>query len=58
MILAVRMPLFLHAVRTLVRNVLVLAHNVLVLVVVYCVFPHQAGLDMPAVTARDGGVDR
>ena len=28
MIRSVRMPLFLHALRTLVRNVLVLAHNV------------------------------
>lgn len=32
MIRAVRMPLFLHAMRTLVRNVLVLGHNVLVIV--------------------------
>ncbi len=34
MIRAVRMPLFLHAMRTLVRNVLVLAHNVVVIVAV------------------------
>lgn len=34
MIRAVRMPLFLHALRTLVRNVLVLAHNVVVIVAV------------------------
>ncbi len=32
---AVRMPFFLHAVRTVVRNLLILAHNVLVIVVVY-----------------------
>ena len=35
---AVRMPFFLFAVRLLIRNVLVLAHNVLVIVVVYVVF--------------------
>ena len=53
MIRAVRMPLFLHAVRTLVRNVLVLAHNV----VVHCrrlfVFPHLAGLDCAAVHCQE-----
>jgi len=43
MILAVRMPLFLHALRTLVRNVLVLAHNVLVLVAVYIYFQINPG---------------
>ena len=35
---AVRMPFFLFAMRILVRNMLVLAHNVLVIVVVYMVF--------------------
>jgi lipopolysaccharide transport system permease protein len=35
---AVRMPFFLFAVRLLIRNVLVLAHNVLVIVVVFVVF--------------------
>ena len=35
---AVRMPFFLFAVRLLVRNVIVLAHNVLVIVVVFAVF--------------------
>jgi lipopolysaccharide transport system permease protein len=43
MILAVRMPLFLHAVRTLVRNVLVLAHNIVVLIVVYVYFHINPG---------------
>jgi lipopolysaccharide transport system permease protein len=43
MILAVRMPLFLHALRTLVRNVLVLAHNVVVLVGVYLYFHIDPG---------------
>jgi lipopolysaccharide transport system permease protein len=38
MIRAVRMPLFLHALRTLVRNVLVLAHNVVVIVAVDVIF--------------------
>jgi homopolymeric O-antigen transport system permease protein len=35
---AVRMPLFLHAIRTLLRNVLVLLHNVVVIVVVDSIF--------------------
>lgn len=38
MIRAVRMPLFLHPVRLLVRNVLVLAHNVVVIVAVDIIF--------------------
>jgi lipopolysaccharide transport system permease protein len=38
MIRAVRMPLFLHALRLLVRNVLVLVHNVAVIVVVDIIF--------------------
>ena len=43
MIRAVRMPLFLHALRMLIRNVLVLAHNVVVIVVVDIVFSIQPG---------------
>ncbi len=35
---AVRMPFFLFAARLLIRNVIVLAHNVLVIVVVFTVF--------------------
>jgi len=35
---AVRMPFFLFAIRILVRNILVLAHNVVVIAVVYVVF--------------------
>jgi lipopolysaccharide transport system permease protein len=35
---AVRMPFFLFSVRLLIRNVLVLAHNILVIAVVYLVF--------------------
>lgn len=38
MIHAVRMPLFLHAVRTVVRNVLVMAHNIVVIVAVDLIF--------------------
>jgi len=38
MIRAVRMPLFLHAIRTLLRNALVLAHNVVVIVAVDIIF--------------------
>jgi lipopolysaccharide transport system permease protein len=38
MIRSVRMPLFLHAMRTLIRNVLILAHNVVVIVVVFAIF--------------------
>ena len=35
---AVRMPFFLFAIRVLIRNALVLAHNILVIAVVYVVF--------------------
>ena len=35
---AVRMPFFLFAARALIRNVLVLAHNIVVIVVVFAVF--------------------
>src|SRR5215469_7645781 len=38
MIRSVRMPLFLHAMRTLIRNVLILAHSVVVIVVVFAIF--------------------
>src|SRR5262249_38343594 len=38
MIHAVRMPLFMHALRTLARNVLVLAHNIPVILVVFVYF--------------------
>ena len=43
MIRAVRMPLFVHALRTLVRNVLVLAHNVVVIVAVDIIFAIKPG---------------
>ena len=33
-----RMPYFLYAIRTVVRNVLVLAHNIVVIVAVYAIF--------------------
>jgi len=35
---SIRMPFFLHALRTVIRNILVLAHNVIVIVVVFAVF--------------------
>lgn len=38
MIRAMRMPLFVHAIRTLLRNVFVLAHNVVVVVAVDIIF--------------------
>lgn len=38
MIRSIRMPYTLHAARTVVRNLLVLAHNVLVIVAVYAAF--------------------
>jgi lipopolysaccharide transport system permease protein len=47
MIRAVRMPYSLYAARIIVRNVLVLAHNVIVIAVVYLIFgiwPGAAGL--------------
>lgn len=53
MIRAVRMPLTLHAVRLLVRNVLVLAHNVIVIVGVFVIFSVWPGwhaiLALPAL---------
>jgi lipopolysaccharide transport system permease protein len=47
MIRAVRMPMFLHAMRTLVRNVLILGHNVLVIVgvdIYFRIWPGWHGL--------------
>jgi lipopolysaccharide transport system permease protein len=38
MIRAVRMPLFVHAIRTILRNVFVLAHNIAVIVVVFAYY--------------------
>ena len=43
MIRSVRMPFTVHAARVLVRNLLVLAHNVLVIIVVYAVFDRWPG---------------
>jgi lipopolysaccharide transport system permease protein len=40
---AVRMPLFVHVLRTLVRNLFVLAHNVVVIVVVFALFSVRPG---------------
>jgi len=57
---AVRMPLSVHALRTLVRNVLVMAHNVVVIVavdIIFTVWPGwHAWLALPgfAVWAVDG----
>jgi lipopolysaccharide transport system permease protein len=53
MIHAVRMPLFLHAIRTLVRNILVFAHNIVVIVGVFVIFSVWPGwhalLALPAL---------
>jgi lipopolysaccharide transport system permease protein len=43
LIRSVRMPYFLYAVRVVVRNLLVLAHNVVVILVVYAVFDAWPG---------------
>ena len=43
MIRSVRMPFLVYAARVVVRNLLVLAHNVLVIVVVYAVFNRWPG---------------
>ena len=40
---AVRLPLFVHALRTLVRNLLILAHNVIVIAVVFVVLAISPG---------------
>jgi lipopolysaccharide transport system permease protein len=42
---SVRMPLFLFSVRTLIRNLIALAHNVVVIVVVFTVFSVWPGWD-------------
>jgi lipopolysaccharide transport system permease protein len=42
---SVRMPLFLFSARTLIRNVIALAHNVVVIVVVFAVFSVWPGWD-------------
>src|SRR5271165_3280390 len=44
LILSVRMPLSVHALRVLVRNLLILAHNVVVVVAVYIIFSVQPGV--------------
>jgi lipopolysaccharide transport system permease protein len=53
MIRSIRMPLFLHAMRTLIRNVLILAHNVVVIVAVFAIFSIWPGwhalLALPAL---------
>jgi lipopolysaccharide transport system permease protein len=53
MIRSVRMPFFLHAQRTLVRNALVLAHNIVVIVAVDIIFSVWPGwhalLVLPAI---------
>ena len=46
MIRSTRMPFTLHAARVVVRNVLVLAHNVVVVVVVFAVFRVWPGITM------------
>ena len=44
MIRSVRLPFSLHALRVIVRNVLVLGHNVVVIAVVYAVFDRWPGV--------------
>lgn len=44
LVLSIRMPLFVHVLRMVVRNVLVLLHNVIVIVVVFALYgtrPHE-----------------
>lgn len=43
---SVRMPFFLFALRVLIRNLLVLAHNIVVIVVVFAVFQVWPGWDL------------
>ena len=45
MIRSIRMPFTVHAVRTVVRNVLVLAHNVIVIVAIWAIFNVWPGWD-------------
>jgi lipopolysaccharide transport system permease protein len=47
MIRAVRMPLFVHAIRTLLRNLFVLAHTIVVIVVVDVIFSVSPGWHAP-----------
>jgi len=47
MIRAVRMPLFVHAIRTLLRNLFVLAHTIVVIVVVDVIFSVWPGWYAP-----------
>jgi lipopolysaccharide transport system permease protein len=42
---SVRMPLFLFSIRTLVRNIIALAHNVVVIIIVFAVFSLWPGWD-------------
>jgi len=50
MIRSQRMPFTLYAIRVIVRNLLVLAHNVLVIIAVYAVFDRWPGLAALAAT--------
>jgi lipopolysaccharide transport system permease protein len=45
MIRSIRMPFTVHAVRTVVRNILVLAHNVIVIVAIWAIFNVWPGWD-------------
>ncbi len=45
-LLSARMPFTVHALRTIVRNLLVLAHNILVIIVVFAVFEIWPGAQM------------
>src|SRR6202042_316782 len=42
---SVRMPLFLFSIRTLIRNIIALAHNVAVIIIVFAVFSLWPGWD-------------
>ena len=52
MIRSIRMPFTVHAVRTVVRNILVLAHNIIVIVAVWAIFAVWPGWN--AVLAAPG----
>jgi lipopolysaccharide transport system permease protein len=45
MIRAMRMPLSLHAARIVIRNIIVLAHNIIVIVIVFAIFHTTPNLD-------------
>ncbi len=47
LILSIRMPLSVHALRVLVRNLLILSHNVVVVVAVYLIFSVRPGVVVP-----------